>query len=265
MAYYLDGAKLITQNRIPILFLLVLFFQFLLIIFERILWLKRAIGIKLVAHYVLVLFFHLWLFVYLPLKDQMAFIRSPSLIVFYICKCWYFYYSAKQIAAGYPLISVNSLTVGYSLPQYILFQLYRAIPFVYELRTLLDWTCLPTTLDWFQWLTLEDIYADLFAVQCRNESYQRDDRKFGQTQRLFSKLLIGKNSRIQTFCIFIHRVLYSQFPFLKVLESFLGSSLSYGSLYSFSLEPIRLSPPILWSKLKCRSVSMALKLSSPPP
>src|SRR5579875_2948623 len=38
----------------------------------------------------------------------------------------------------------------------------QAIPFVYELRALLDWSCTATTLSLFDWFKLEDINASLF-------------------------------------------------------------------------------------------------------
>ena len=44
----------------------------------------------------------------------------------------------------------------------------QAVPFLYELRALLDWTCSATPLNWYQWLKLEDIRASLFIEQCRS-------------------------------------------------------------------------------------------------
>ena len=41
------------------------------------------------------------------------------------------------------------------------------MPFAYELRTLLDWTCAATALTWYQWLKLEDVRAALYLEQCR--------------------------------------------------------------------------------------------------
>jgi len=55
--------------------------------------------------------------------------------------------------------------VGVSL-SVCLDSIYRAIPFVYELRTLLDWICTPTTLIFFNWLTVEDIKTELYYRKC---------------------------------------------------------------------------------------------------
>ncbi len=34
---------------------------------------------------------------------------------------------------------------------------YRALPFVYELHTVLNWTIHKTALDFFEWLKVEDL------------------------------------------------------------------------------------------------------------
>jgi len=49
----------------------------------------------------------------------------------------------------------------------VLFFLYRSIPFVYEIRAILDWTLTATTLTLYEWLKMEDIFAELFLVKCR--------------------------------------------------------------------------------------------------
>lgn len=35
------------------------------------------------------------------------------------------------------------------------FQIFCSVPFLYELRQILDWSCTPTTLKLFDWLKLE--------------------------------------------------------------------------------------------------------------
>ena len=55
------------------------------------------------------------------------------------------------------------------------------MPFAYELRTLLDWTCAATALTWYQWLKLEDVRSALYLEQCR--LYFRRDRQVGGGER----------------------------------------------------------------------------------
>ena len=56
-------------------------------------------------------------------------------------------------------------SIGYSI--------FAAVPFVYELRALLDWSCTATTLTLFDWLKLEDIHTSLFLVTCNRVSRER--------------------------------------------------------------------------------------------
>ena len=41
---------------------------------------------------------------------------------------------------------------------------FNAVPFIYELRALLDWSCTPTTLTLFDWLKLE---VSLLSYTCQ--------------------------------------------------------------------------------------------------
>lgn len=42
----------------------------------------------------------------------------------------------------------------------------QTIPFVLELRGLLDWVCTDSTLSLFHWLKMEDIYANIYILKC---------------------------------------------------------------------------------------------------
>jgi len=81
---------------------------------------------------------------------------------------------------GAPTTRTDFLTyVGYSL--------YLAVPFLYELRVLLDYTCLDSSLDLHDWLKLENITRDLFKTNVRNQNYFRV-KQFGTPQPRFKKV-----------------------------------------------------------------------------
>lgn len=63
----------------------------------------------------------------------------------------------------------------------------QGIPFLYELRALLDWTCTATTLTWYNWLKLEDIRASLFIEQCK--IHYRASRAIGDRVPRYIKFL----------------------------------------------------------------------------
>jgi len=65
------------------------------------------------------------------------------------------------------------------------------VPFLYILRTLLDWLCINTTLTVMEWIKMEDIFQSVFTVRC----YRQMDADFpvmrGVPKPLYSKCLIG--------------------------------------------------------------------------
>ena len=54
----------------------------------------------------------------------------------------------------------------------VLFNLisFQAIPFLLELRSVLDWVCTDTSLTLYHWLKMEDIYANIYVLKCYRES-----------------------------------------------------------------------------------------------
>jgi len=120
-------------------------------------------------------------------------------VMFLLCKAAYFALSALQAMHGFPhQNSPSSHTKGNFLQrlpkdensvecpptalQYYTFMVYLFIPFLYELRTFLDWTCMPTTLVFYQWLKVEDISNELFQMQYIgwSRSPQKLHRRLGQ-------------------------------------------------------------------------------------
>ena len=72
-----------------------------------------------------------------------------------LLRCASFALSALQLRAGYPPPASYANGMGrhtfvfmrhISLANAFTFNLFQAIPFLYELRQLLDWACTPTTL-----------------------------------------------------------------------------------------------------------------------
>jgi len=114
-----------------------------------------------------VFFYNSVLIFFLPYVNMKSFQDSPSLIAFYLLKCIYMTLSALQICYGYPQTTRNRfMTKKPSEVRDIAFTVYRAIPFVFELKTLLDFIVSDTTLVFPEFLKLEDLYAELFLVKC---------------------------------------------------------------------------------------------------
>jgi hypothetical protein len=113
--------------------------------------------------------------------------------VFFLGKLAYVLLSTAQLRYGFPPaenFASPFLTKEPSFFRSSLFPIYRAIPFLFELRTLLDWMCTRTALNVFETFKLEDIYQMLYVTQVDIVFY-RAPRKRGQQQPLWYKTVYG--------------------------------------------------------------------------
>ena len=65
------------------------------------------------------------------------------------------------------------------------------IPFLYELRALMDWMWTKTSLDIFNWLKMEDIYAHIFLIKCQRVQEGTQVYVSGEPRRTTEKCLFG--------------------------------------------------------------------------
>lgn len=56
----------LADNRVPVLFLIMLIMQFILIIIDRAIFLRKNIAAKIVFQFLQILFLHIWLFIIFP-------------------------------------------------------------------------------------------------------------------------------------------------------------------------------------------------------
>ncbi|XP_074617953.1 piezo-type mechanosensitive ion channel component 1-like isoform X1 [Acropora palmata] len=184
--------QIIEQNVVPKTFLYMLLSQFFLIVIDRFLYLRKFVIAKLVYTALLVILFHIFMFFIVPLVTQRPFISNVPAIFMYIFKCMYFGLSAYQVRCGYPTrILGNFLTKSYTLTSGILFQGFQAIPFLLELRSVLDWVCTDTTLTLYHWLKMEDIYANIYVLKCYRESEKTWVQPRGQKYWTLGKWGLG--------------------------------------------------------------------------
>ncbi|XP_067651571.1 piezo-type mechanosensitive ion channel component 2-like isoform X3 [Haliotis asinina] len=162
-----DVTSYISENRVPVPFLVMLICQFALIIIDRALFLRKNVLGKFVFQIILVILIHIWMFFVLPAVTDRSFNKNIPALLWYFVKCIYFGLSAYQIRCGYPTrILGNFLTKKYNYLNLFLFKGFLAIPFLLELRALMDWIWTDTTLAIGSWLQMEDIYANIFVLKC---------------------------------------------------------------------------------------------------
>lgn len=81
-----------------------------------------------------------------------------ALRAIYLTKAVSLAVQAVQIRYGIPNKSTlyrQFLTCKVSQVNYLGFRLYRALPFLYELRCVLDWSCTTTSLTMYDWLKVK--------------------------------------------------------------------------------------------------------------
>lgn len=105
----------------------------------------------------------------------------------YLFKCIYFGYSSIQVRLGYPKrIAGNFLMKRFNYINQIFYRVwvhrnatfetnltnmvchfsYLLIPFLLELRTIMDWMFTDTALGLSSWLQLEDVYSNVYLLKC---------------------------------------------------------------------------------------------------
>ncbi|KAK3085436.1 hypothetical protein FSP39_003276 [Pinctada imbricata] len=197
-----DVTSYITENKVPVLFLIMLLAQFFLIVIDRALYLRKNVLGKFIFQIILVILIHIWMFFILPLYTERKFSDNTPAQLFYFIKCVYFALSAYQIRSSYPTrILGNFLTKKYNYVNLFLFKGFLAIPFLLELRVVMDWMWTDSTLAIGSWLQMEDIYANIYVLKCWRES----ERKYPTPRSVKKRKLVkyGVGGLLLILIIFI--------------------------------------------------------------
>ncbi|XP_034474344.1 piezo-type mechanosensitive ion channel component [Drosophila innubila] len=182
----------LAENKVPVPFLIMLLVQFLLIVIDRALYLRKALVNKIIFHFFSVIGIHIWMFFVVPAVTERTFNSLAPPIIFYVIKCFYMLLSSYQIKSGYPKrILGNFFTKGFSMVNMIAFKVYMQIPFLYELRTILDWVCIDSTMTIFDWLKMEDIFSNIYLIRCTRQSETDFPAMRAQKKAAISKLIMG--------------------------------------------------------------------------
>nr|AQX17754.1 piezo mechanosensor [Hormiphora californensis] len=186
-----DVSEIIATSLIPSAFLLILLAQFMKMIIDRIIYLKRSMIAKYFYQVLLVLGIHLYIFIAQPYMTGESFSSVKPWIVFYIFFCGYFTLSAFQIQAGYPRLKTDSIILRtYNYLTYGIYLGYLGFPFLWELEVLINWVCTETTLTLDYWIKYSDIKCYLFKLKCWQVTYE-SSYTLGEKQPAYMKYGIG--------------------------------------------------------------------------
>lgn len=169
-----------------------LILQFILIIVDRALFLRKYILGKIIFQFLQIVGVHIWMFFVLPAVTERSFNAKLPPQMWYMVKCFYLLLSGYQIRCGYPTrILGNFLCKGYNYVNMILFKLFMMIPFLFELRTIMDWMWTDTSMTIFDWLKMEDIFAHIFQLKCSRHVETEYPQPRGQKKSQGVKYAMG--------------------------------------------------------------------------
>lgn len=184
--------KYFEDNKVPIPFLFMIMAQFCSMIIDRSLYLRKNIKLRLYFHIALVFIIHFWLFFSLPSYTERPFQDLGPPKVWYIFKCIYLILSAIQVKGGYPTrILGNTFTKKYSYFNLYLFKGYMLVPFLYDMRLIMDWIWTDTSLELDEWSIMEDIFKNLFQRKCELQFQANFPMFRGFPRQMYTKYLLG--------------------------------------------------------------------------
>ncbi|XP_041670121.1 piezo-type mechanosensitive ion channel component 2-like [Cheilinus undulatus] len=197
-----DITSSLSEDQVPEAFLVMVLIQFGTMVIDRALYLRKTVLGKLVFQVILVFGIHFWMFFILPTVTERRFNQNLVAQLWYFVKCVYFGLSAYQIRSGYPTrVLGNFLTKSYNYLNLFLFQGFRLVPFLTELRAVMDWVWTDTTLSLSSWICVEDVYAHCFVLKCWRESEKRYPQPRGQKKKRVVKYGMGGLIVLLLICI----------------------------------------------------------------
>jgi len=207
---------------------LVLFFQTMIAVWDRSAYLLRSLKLKLLLQYFTVVYFNYLIFWKWPKKKAVGFLGNPHLMFYFLLKCAYWLISCFQIRSGYPTFDRHHsrLTRVKGYYRGVVFRIYKAIPFLFELKTLLDWVCTTTALDITELLKVEDMYGTLFIIQCNNIGW-KEYRKRGQPMYQCYKIYYGAG----IFLLLLALLLGPLFLFSSKNPSYTSNDIEQASVF----------------------------------
>eukprot|EP01060_Flectonema_neradi_P007318 TRINITY_DN15086_c0_g1_i1.p1 TRINITY_DN15086_c0_g1~~TRINITY_DN15086_c0_g1_i1.p1 ORF type:complete len:2532 (+),score=450.67 TRINITY_DN15086_c0_g1_i1:101-7696(+) len=159
-----DLGEAISQNLLPGSLVLGMIVIVVCMVIDRVIYLCSAVHMKLYLQWLMVLGYHFGYFIWYQAYNENGKSGHAAGAVLFITRAMWLALSALQIDCGYPEVRRHDcFTHSDSQYVFIVYTALRAIPFLWELRVLLDWTCAKTTLKLAYWLKLEDLRNEVYA------------------------------------------------------------------------------------------------------
>lgn len=190
-----------------------------------------------------------------PTSPNIKGIYNPPgfLIAFSFFYFFYFFLSALQIRFGYKKYKpLNSMLTRRRQLNSLITSIFTAVPFLYELKLMMDYSFCQTSLKLFDWFRLFSIY--LSAFKAKMQYYTATDIKLGEPQDWSMKLVGWLGFIIILLIIFGPMILFSGLNPIAQPNLVTGGALQLGiqiqggnyfGLYStshFAVPPLSYTP-----------------------
>jgi hypothetical protein len=125
-----------------------------------------------------------------------------------------------------PFIRQNTMMNKFTKFNKIALIIYRALPFILELKTFIDWTVTSTSMGLSDWIRFEDIHTKLFIAKCNSIEFK--NKIVGEKIRKLEKIFVGGLSLVVILIIlFGPMFLFSTFNPLAESNLVTGASVSF--------------------------------------
>ncbi|CBZ38788.1 hypothetical transmembrane protein [Leishmania donovani] len=179
----------VQNNLLPGPMALLICVSVLQLVMDRMLYVQRSMRLKAIANGVCAISYTLF---YWWWRNAVTVSEHATGNVYFALKVVALVLSVTQVCRGFPVHRRRHIFTTHlgSLLSYS-FTVYRSLPFLWELRTLVDWTVLRTSLSLQEYLTVEDIYV--YVYQCRDRYLEkhRNNEKLGDAVAPLSKWAFG--------------------------------------------------------------------------
>lgn len=162
-----------------------------LVLLDRVIFIYKSNVWKLILHYVFLVYIHYLVFFRWPVKSRFSLSTNPFLMLFYFVQVTYFYVSAIQIRYGFPSFDrfYHSISSKANWNRRLVYMIYQIIPLLFEINVVLDWMLIPTSLDLFSTLYLEQAYYNFYLIKVGLVAQR--DRFRGEIRGFVEKFFAG--------------------------------------------------------------------------
>lgn len=189
------NSRLTSSDMISGYLVLLVFLELVYIIWDRVAYVCGSLSSKLALQYSYTILLHLCVWWLIPEHTNIYFQQRAALVVFYVMQCMFLWCSALQLRDGYPVYSGSRYNYTTETFETKLTEktsgLMMGVPFLFEMRALLDYICTRTSLTWAHWVMLEEIAAHLFSIklEMRGRAEEADVLQGKKRQPIIGKLM----------------------------------------------------------------------------